>query len=102
MAQTNGFFGHLQSPFTKNDNLWPKIQQQCKNKVNYLSKLGIIYAGHHDLNIEVEQIFVEIDGKTFQLGKTGMLEFEDVQIKQSIRFPQEINDDRMYIDYQYA
>ena len=101
MSTTNGFFGMIQSPFAANEQLMNKIQQQCKQTVAYLSKVGIVYVDHHGLNIDKEpKITVTINGKEFQLGKTGILELEDVQIT-SIIFSQAIEDDKVYIDYQY-
>lgn len=103
MAETNGFFGQLQGPFYANVNLFPQIQEECSNPVNYITKLGIQYVGDFDLDLEGnregQQIFVEINGLEFQLGKTRMLEFQDVQIY-SIKFKQDMNKD-CYIDYQY-
>ena len=79
MAATNGFFGQLQGPFTANIDLFPQIQEECSNSVNYITKLGIQYVGDFDLDLEGnregQQIFVEINGFEFQLGKTRMLEF---------------------------
>ena len=103
MAAVNGFFGNLQGPFLANEELFTKIQEQCSGQINYLSKLGIHYAGDFDLDLEGKrqnrQIFVRINNISFQLGKTRMLELEDVQIT-SIQFQQDMNQ-MCYIDYQY-
>lgn len=97
---TNGFFGMIQSPFTENEQLMNRIREQNQNNT-YLSKVGIVYVDHHSLNIDKEpQIRIKINNKDFTLGKTGMLEFEDVKIT-SIKFLQDIEDDKVYIDYQY-
>ena len=103
MTATNGFFGQLQGPFTANTDLFSQIQEECSNPLNYLTKLGIHYVGNFDLDLtgnkEGQQFFIEINGIDFQLGKTRMLEFQDVQIY-SIKFKQNM-DQNCYIDYQY-
>lgn len=103
MAETNGFFGNLQGPFLANEELFTKIQEECSSQINYLSKLGIHYVGDFDLDLEGKrqnrQIFIRINDIEFQLGKTRMLELEDVQIT-SIQFQQDMNQ-MCYIDYQY-
>ena len=103
MAATNGFFGNLQGPFLANQELFTKIQEECVNQINYLSKLGIHYVGDFDLDLEGQrqgfQIFIRINGISFQLGKTRMLELEDVQIT-SLQFEQDMPE-WCYIDYQY-
>ena len=103
MAAINGFFGNLQGPFLANQELFTKIQEECVNQINYLSKLGIHYVGDFDLDLEGQrqgfQIFIKINGISFQLGKTRMLELEDVQII-SLQFEQDMPE-WCYIDYQY-
>lgn len=103
MAAINGFFGNLQGPFLANQELFTKIQEECVNQINYLSKLGIHYVGDFDLDLEGQrqgfQIFIKINGISFQLGKTRMLELEDVQIT-SLQFEQDMPE-QCYIDYQY-
>lgn len=100
---TNGFFGQLQGPFNANEDLFLRIQKDCLNPLNYITKLGIQYVGDFDLDLEGNregrQIFIEINGLDFQLGKTRMLELQDVQIY-SIKFKQDINEN-CFIDYQY-
>ena len=99
MAAINGFFGSLQGPFAANEELFTKIEEQCNNTVNYITKLGIHYVNNHDLNLKENQYFVKINNIDFQIGKTCVLELEDVEIT-SIQFMQNVND-RFYIDYQY-
>ena len=108
MAATNGFFGNLQGPFSANIELFQLIQAECKDQINYLSKIGIHYVGGFNLDLKgnyFPQIFILINDtknqleKTFQLGKTRVLELEDVEIT-SIKFMQDV-DDNVYIDYQY-
>lgn len=103
MTNTNGFFGQLRGPFNANINLFSQIQEECINTINYITKLGIQYTGDFDLDLEGnkegQQIFIEINGLDFQLGKTRMLEFQDVQIY-SIKFKQDM-DENCFIDYQY-
>ena len=103
MTAINGFFGNLQGPFLANQELFTKIQEECSNQINYLSKLGIHYVGDFDLDLEGQrqgfQIFIKINGINFQLGKTRILELEDVQIT-SLQFEQDMPE-WCYIDYQY-
>ena len=103
MAAINGFFGNLQGPFLANQELFTKIEEECVNQINYLSKLGIHYVGDFDLDLEGQrqgfQIFIRINNISFQLGKTRMLELEDVQIT-SLQFEQDMPE-WCYIDYQY-
>ena len=103
MAAINGFFGNLQGPFLANQELFTKIQEECSNQINYLSKLGIHYVGDYDLDLEGQrqgfQIFIKINNTRFQLGKTRILELEDVQIT-SLQYEQDMPE-WCYIDYQY-
>ena len=102
MAATNGFFGNIQGPFAADEEIITKIQSECKDTIEYISKLGIHYVGNFDLDLigkRQEQIFVRINGIEFQIGITRMLELEDVKVT-SIQFV-ENTDDLFYIDYQY-
>ena len=51
MAATNGFFGNIQGPFAADEELFTKIQSECKDTIEYISKLGIHYTGGSDLDI---------------------------------------------------
>ena len=102
MAATNGFFGNIQGPFAADEELFTKIQSECKDTIEYISKLGITYVGNFDLDLSGtrwKQTFVRINGIEFQIGITRMLELQDVKIT-SIQFVED-TDDLMYIDYQY-
>ena len=102
MAATNGFFGNIQGPFAADEELFTKIQSECKDTIEYISKLGITYVGNFDLDLigkRQEQIFVRINGIEFQIGITRMLELEDVKVT-SIQFVDDV-DELVYIDYQY-
>lgn len=102
MAATNGFFGNIQGPFAADEELFTKIQSECKDTIEYISKLGITYVGNFDLDLSgtrQKQIFVRINGIEFQIGITRMLELEDVAIT-SIQFVEDTNE-LVYIDYQY-
>ena len=99
---TNGYFGVIQGPFIANEEILTKIQEQCLYQIDYISKIGIIYNG--DLNLDVNntvspKIIVIINDIQFQIGKTKILELEDTEIN-SIKF-KENTDDKIYIDYQY-
>lgn len=102
MAATNGFFGNMQGPFAADEELFTKIQSECKDTIEYISKLGIHYVGNFDLDLigkRWKQTFVRINGIEFQIGITRMLELQDVKVT-SIQFV-ENTDDLIYIDYQY-
>ena len=102
MAATNGFFGNIQGPFAADEELFTKIQTDCKDTIEYISKLGIHYIGNFDLDItgtRWDPLFVRINNIEFQIGLTRMLELEDVQVT-SIQFVNDV-DDLVYIDYQY-
>ena len=99
---TNGYFGVIQGPFIANEEILTKIQEQCLYQIDYISKIGIIYNG--DLNLDVNntvspKIIVIINDIQFQIGKTKILELEDTEIN-LIKF-KENTDDKIYIDYQY-
>lgn len=95
---TNGFFGMIEGPFAANEEIFTKIQEQCLYPIKYISKIGIIYTGNLN-SIQYPRFSVKINDIQFQIGKTKMLELEDVQIT-SIKFTENIND-KVYIDYQY-
>lgn len=102
MAATNGFFGNIQGPFAADEELFTKIQSECKDTIEYISKLGITYVGNFDLDLfgtRWKQTFVRINGIEFQIGITRMLELQNVKIT-SIQFVED-TDDLIYIDYQY-
>lgn len=113
MAKINGFFGHLSGPFQKNIEIFNIIETECSENIDYISKLGIHWIGNFDLDLngdyEAPLIILikdknennqESESISFQIGKTRMLELEDVRIT-SIQFTQDV-DDRVYIDYQYV
>lgn len=110
---TNGFYGNLQGPFEANQELFNIIKADSKYESDnsvYITKLGIHIVNNYDLkisnnfeNILINKLFqtgpiVIINGKEFQIGRTGILELEDVKID-SIIFPKDI-DERCFIDYQ--
>ena len=108
MAAKN--FGHISGPFQANENILLKIQQQEETEIISLCKIGIQYVGDFDLDISwqisdqqhklyVPTQYVKINNMDFQIGKTRMLELEDVQII-SIVFKND-TDDRWFIDYEY-
>ena len=100
MAATNGFFGNLQGPFAANEEVFSLIQANSRYQIQYIEKLGIHYVGNFDLDLQGDSnIHVKINNIDFQIGKTRMLELEDVQIT-SIQFVND-TDDLVYIDYQY-
>lgn len=99
---TNGYFGMIQGPFVANEEIFTKIQEQCLYQIDYISKIGIIYNGNLNLDVNntiFPKIIVIINDIQFQIGKTKILELEDTKIN-SIKF-KENTDDKIYIDYQY-
>lgn len=120
---TNGFFGQISGIFTPADeNIFSLIQQQCIEDdnhepiIDYINKIGINYpiqdynpnytgySGPPPLEQnavkEIKVILGDgINSSQFTLGKTGMLELEDVIIRY-IKFLQ--TTDNCYIDYQYV
>ena len=109
MAATNGSFGSIQGPFAADEEILTRVQEDCAYQIDYLSKLGITFVGNIDFVVEDKNYrtyrreklaFVRINGKQFQIGRTRMLELQDVQVR-SIQFVQD-TDDNVYIDYQYV
>ena len=100
---TNGFFGTIHGPFRANEEILTKIQEQCVYPINYLSKIGFVYTGNlvfGDFNTKIFIIINNDNNNPIQIGKTRILELEDVQVT-SLKFQQDVND-RFYIDYQYV
>ncbi len=105
MATIKKSFGQLQGPFSTDINILQNIIPQ--NSQNYISKLGIHCPGNYDLDLQGQrdgkQLFVFINGNNeqnkFQIGKTRMLEFQDVKIT-SLKFAQNMSQNS-FIDYQY-
>lgn len=93
---TNGFFGQIYGTFSQNSEIMNQIREQCEN-IAWISKIGIhipSYKDQEQLNINPT---ININGINFLIGKTGVLELEDVQITSLIP-NQTIN---MIINYQY-
>lgn len=91
MAGLNGYIGQINGPFTANVELMPFIQEEANKTVNYLLKLGI--------QTEVRNEVI-INGKTFEIGKTGILEFDKGVEITSIVFSQDV-DSRTIIDFTF-
>lgn len=91
MAKTNGGQGQLIGPFVANTELLYLVKADAKvSAISHLSKVGICCE---------EGNFVKINGVDFEIGKRGVLEFEDVKIT-SLKFSQDVNE-RAVIDYYY-
>ena len=90
MAKTNGRTGQLTGPFTANTEIMSLIKLDASNEVNAITKIGIQSKRNH---------FIRLDGVAFQLGDSGILEFEDTALT-SIRFSQN-EDYNTIIDYCY-
>ena len=94
----NGFFGMIEGPFAADEEIFTKIQEQCKYPIKYINKIGIVYTGSLG-SIKFPGISVILNNIQFQIGQTRTLELEDVEIT-SIKFKDDIGD-KAYIDYQY-
>lgn len=94
----NGFFGMIEGPFAADEEIFTKIQEQCKYPIKYINKIGIVYTGSLG-SIKFPGISVILNNIQFQVGQTRTLELEDVEIA-SIKFKDDIGD-KAYIDYQY-
>ena len=94
----NGFFGMIEGPFAADEEIFTKIQEQCKYPIKYINKIGIVYTGSLG-SIKFPGISVILNNIQFQVGQTRTLELEDVEIT-SIKFKDDIGD-KAYIDYQY-
>lgn len=91
MAKTNGGQGQLTGPFVANTEMLYLVKADAKvSAINYLTKVGITAE---------RGSFVRINGIEFEIGKTGILEFEDVKIT-SLKFSKDANE-RAIIDYYY-
>lgn len=90
MAKTNGRTGQLAGPFTANTELLNLIKLDANSEVNIITKIGIQSKKDHS---------IRLDGVAFQIGSSGILEFEDVALT-SIKFSQS-EDYNTIIDYCY-
>ena len=79
----NGFFGQISKQFSKNENIFDLIQQQCNRQIYYISKIGFCYFYPYNYQYPVKikiKTLKDQNYKIILLGKTGILEYEDVQI----------------------
>ena len=112
-------FGTLQGPFQNGIDLINQIKEQHNlQSVNCsIIKLGVCiyrkfdlqlrkepYEENYDSSYDIDNMklmqttyFMIIDNKNYQIGKTGILEFEDVNIT-SAAFSQDM-DDSVYVNY---
>lgn len=75
----NGSFIQLRGPFAKNQDLIDYIKKNLDPSFKHIKKIGIQSQKGHLINI---------NGKTFEIGFTKILEFNNVQIK-TLSFLQE-------------
>lgn len=92
----NGCMGQLVGPFKKNDELYTYIEQNANGKVSHISHIGI-QMDNHTSEIPGEGTMVYINGKAYEIGKTGIYEVGNTKIT-SIYFSNPV-DDRTIIDY---
>ena len=120
-------FGCLSGPFKANVELFDKILEQHESQQEstfspYICKLGINYVGNYNLDLYGQRQAIKVNNNNeleiqflpkkqfiivkekdneknieIQIGKTRMLELEDVKIT-SLRFAQDMNDST-YIHY---
>lgn len=109
-------FGTLQGPFKNGVDLINQIKEQHNLSDCSIIKLGVCVYRKFDLQLRKEPYenynnsydidkmklmqttyFMIIDNKNYQIGKTGILEFEDVNIT-SAAFSQDM-DDSVYVNY---
>ena len=84
----NGFMGQLQGPFKANEDLYKKIKDNARTDFEFVSHLGI----------QVEKdTMVNINGKSFQVGRTGIYEVGNTEIT-ALHF-EEDTDEYSLIDY---
>lgn len=96
------FFGQIQGPFPANGEIFTLIQAQHSEQIKHLTKLGIHLLRNYDLDLNgraTHSLAVAINDESFQIGRTGMLEFDNVEVT-SIVFPISM-DATTFIDYQY-
>jgi hypothetical protein len=67
----NYSFIQIQGPFKKNQDIVSYIKKTINNDFKYIKKIGI--------QTETKN-YVSINNKIFEIGKTGILEFDNVQI----------------------
>lgn len=97
----NGFFGQIQGPFEKNQDIMSLIKNQCNENNGtddniYISKIGI-YSSTVPKFISI----ISLNGKEYSLGQRGILQLEDVYITSIKAIQSNLNNSDFFIDYQY-
>lgn len=85
---TNGYTGQLLGPFTANEELYDLIVAAAAYPIDYVNHIGI--------QTDVRNC-VFINGKEYEIGKTGIYEIGNTEIT-SIYFAQD-TDENSIIDY---
>lgn len=67
----NGKYAQIQGPFTKNEDLVPIMKIEFNNSFRHIQRIGIQSKPSNKVNI---------NGQIFEIGKTGILEFNEVEI----------------------
>lgn len=86
----NGYMGQIKGPFTKDQEIYTLIKQDCLSTIAYISHLGI-------QTVTGDVVTVNINGETIEIGNTGMYEIRDTEVT-SIIFNQDM-DENTIIDY---
>ena len=104
MARTNGFFGMIQGPFSAQQQVINKIQEDCAKDIDYINKIGICFSGNLINNYQSNSTLtapfsIYLNGIQFIIGRARQIELQDVRIT-SIKFSHNVKED-VIIDYQY-
>lgn len=86
--RVNGCTGQLVGPFTANEELFDKISAAAIQPIAYINHLGV--------QTDIRN-FIYINGKEYEIGKTGIYEIGNTKIT-SLYFAQD-TDENSIIDY---
>lgn len=67
----NGSYAQLQGPFNKNEDIITIMKLKFENSFRHLKRIGIQTKPENKINI---------NGQIFEIGQTGILEFNEVEI----------------------
>ena len=97
----SNLFGQLVSPFAANTNIF--TNNEIVTKVGFCYKGMFNFAPNTNSNNTIEIIITDSGNQehSFYLGKTGILELEDILIK-SIKFTNAIENENMTVNFQFA
>ena len=93
----NGCTGQVIGPFVANEEIYDIIKENCIEKILYVKHIGIQIDDMQNQVKWVNHPTVFINGKEYEIGKTGILELINTEIT-SIYFPIDRNENTI-IDY---